>query len=95
MNYPVQGSAFHCLLWALIRVNRLLVKYGMKSMIVGQIHDSLIGDVKIEELKDYLEIVEQVTMVDLRKAFWASPVILPASSSNQILQSPSKGERPA
>jgi len=38
-------------------------------MIVGQIHDSLIGDVKIEELKDYLEIVEQVTMVDLRKAY--------------------------
>lgn len=69
VNYPVQGSAFHCLLWALIRVNRLLVKYRMKSKVVGQIHDSLIGDVRIDELKQYLEIVEQVTTVDLRKAY--------------------------
>lgn len=69
VNYPVQGSAFHCLLWSLIRVNRMLATYNMKSMIVGQIHDSLIGDVKVEELKDYLEIVEQVTTVDLRKAY--------------------------
>ena len=69
VNYPVQGSAFHCLLWALIRVNRLLTKHGMKSKIVGQIHDSLIGDVREEELKDYLEIVEQVTTVELRKHY--------------------------
>ena len=69
VNYPVQGSAFHCLLWSLIQVNRLLIKYKMRSMIVGQIHDSLIGDVHIDELKDYLEIVEQVTTVDLRKHY--------------------------
>lgn len=64
-NYPIQGSAFHCLLWSLIRVNRTLARYRMKSMVVGQIHDSLIGDVKVGELRDYLEIVEQVTTVDL------------------------------
>lgn len=69
VNYPVQGSAFHCLLWSLIRVNRMLATYKMKSRIVGQIHDSLIGDVRIDELRQYLEIVEQVTMVDLRKAW--------------------------
>jgi DNA polymerase-1 len=69
VNYPVQGSAFHCLLWALIQVNKVLVKHQMKSKIVGQIHDSLIGDVRIDELKDYLEIVEQVTTVDLRKHY--------------------------
>ncbi len=69
INYSIQGEAFHCLLWSLIRVNRLLRKHRMKSMIVGQIHDSLIGDVKAEELRDYLEIVEQVTMVDLMKAY--------------------------
>jgi len=69
VNYPVQGSAFHCLLWALIRVNKLLVKHQMKSMVVGQIHDSLIGDVAVDELKDYLEIVEKVVTVDLPKAY--------------------------
>lgn len=69
VNYPVQGSAFHCLLWSLIRVNRMLAFHKMKSMVVGQIHDSLIGDVHVGELKAYLEIVEQVTTVDLRKAY--------------------------
>lgn len=67
VNYPVQGSAFHCLLWTLIQVNRALRKYKMKSMVVGQIHDSLIGDVRIKELRDYLEIVEEVVTVKLRK----------------------------
>jgi DNA polymerase I-like protein with 3'-5' exonuclease and polymerase domains len=69
VNYPVQGSAFHCLLWSLIQVNRLLRKYKMKSLVVGQIHDSLIGDIRVDELVNYLEIVEKVTTVDLRKRY--------------------------
>lgn len=68
-NYCVQGSAFHCLLWSLIQINRRLRKYKMKSLIVGQIHDSLVGDIRIDELKDYLEIVEQVTKTELREHY--------------------------
>lgn len=82
VNYPIQGSAFHCLLWSLIRVNRLLRKFQLKSMLVGQIHDSLIGDVRISELKDYLEIVEEVTTVDLRKHYpW---IIVPLEIEYEI-----------
>jgi len=68
-NAPIQGSAFHCLLWSLIQINRALRKYQMRSMVVGQIHDSLIGDVRIKELRDYLEIVEEITTVKLRKHY--------------------------
>ena len=68
-NAPIQGSAFHCLLWSLIQVNRQLRRYQLESMVVGQIHDSLIGDVQVRELRDYLEIVEKVTTVDLRKHY--------------------------
>lgn len=68
-NYPVQGSAFHCLLWTLIRVNKLLRKYRMRSKVVGQIHDSLIGDVRVDELRDYLCIVEETVTQELRKAY--------------------------
>lgn len=68
-NYPIQGSAFHCLLWTLIQVNRSLRKYKMRSMLVGQIHDSLIGDIRTKELKDYLEIVEETVTVKLRKHY--------------------------
>ena len=44
INYPVQGSAFHCLLWSLIQLNRWLRKNKMRSKIVGQIHDSIVAD---------------------------------------------------
>jgi len=56
INYPVQGSAFHCLLQCLIWINRELRKRRMKSRIVGQIHDSVVGDVKESETDDYLVI---------------------------------------
>ncbi len=68
-NYPVQGSAFHCLLWTLIQVNAKLNKYKMRSKVVGQIHDSLIGDVRIDELGDYLSIVEETATVRLRQHY--------------------------
>lgn len=68
-NYPIQGTAFHCLLWSLIQINRTLRKYRMKSLLVGQIHDSLLGDVRESELRDYLCIAEEVVTVKMRKHF--------------------------
>ena len=60
INYPVQGSAFHCLLWCLIQLNKALRKYKMKSKIVGQIHDSIVADVRHAELDNYLEIANDI-----------------------------------
>jgi DNA polymerase I-like protein with 3'-5' exonuclease and polymerase domains len=68
-NYPIQGSAFHCLLWSLIQINRRLRKYKFKSKLVGQIHDSMISDDQVNELRDVMEIVEQVTTVELRQHY--------------------------
>jgi len=67
INYPIQGSAFHWLLWSLIRIQKLMSKYKMKSLIVGQIHDSVVGDIYKKEKKDYLNIVKQVIYEDIRK----------------------------
>lgn len=87
-NFPVQGSGFHCLLWTLIQVNRKLRKHRMKAMIVGQIHDSLIGDVPVRELRDYLEIVEEAATVKLRKHY-ADWLIVPLEIEYEI--TPSNG----
>jgi len=38
INYPVQGSAFHCLLRSLCIIDRRIS--GMKSKLIGQIHDA-------------------------------------------------------
>ncbi len=51
INYPVQGSAFHCLLLAAILMHAWLKKHKMKSKIIGQIHDSLVLDVHPSELR--------------------------------------------
>lgn len=68
-NYPIQGSAFHCLLWTLIQVNREIRRRRMKSRVVGQIHDSLIGDVPVDELREYLMIVEETATKKTREYY--------------------------
>jgi DNA polymerase I len=68
-NYPIQGSAFHCLLATLIQVNRILRKEKMESMVIGQIHDSLVADVKETELKKYKRIVNWVVTVWLPRHY--------------------------
>jgi DNA polymerase-1 len=55
-NHPIQGSAFHCLLWALIELNRWLRRNRMRSLIVGQIHDSMLIDCHESEV---VSVVEQ------------------------------------
>ena len=69
INYPIQGSAFHCLLWSLIRVNNILKKQKMDSYICGQIHDSLVLDVNPEEYEKVIRIIKKVMTKDLLKAY--------------------------
>lgn len=69
INNPIQGSAFHCLLWCIVEISKILRKRKMKSVLVGQIHDSLIGDVMDGELDEFLAICKKVMTVLLPKAF--------------------------
>jgi DNA polymerase I-like protein with 3'-5' exonuclease and polymerase domains len=43
-------------------------EYVLKTKIIGQIHDSIIADVPIYELEDFLEIAADVMVTKLRKA---------------------------
>ncbi len=67
INYPVQGSAFHCLLWVLIKLDKWLRKYKMRSKLINEIHDSLIASVHPAELQDFLEYAHQLMTVELPK----------------------------
>lgn len=69
LNYPIQGPGFHCLLWTIIEVLRRLKKEKMKALLVGQIHDCVIGDVPEGELHAYLAIVDDVVRTALRRAW--------------------------
>ncbi len=68
INYPVQGWAFHWLLWSLIQiVNKELDRKGMGTVIVGQIHDSIVADVVDSELDEFLIMCQKVMTVKTRR----------------------------
>jgi DNA polymerase I-like protein with 3'-5' exonuclease and polymerase domains len=69
INYPVQGAAFHCLLWSFNRMSFLLEYYKMDTKLIGQIHDSIILDVNPKELDQVREMIYDVTTVQLPKAW--------------------------
>lgn len=75
INSPVQSAAFHCLLWSLIEVQKQLRKRKMKTVIVGQIHDSLIADVHEDEFEDYLKMASGIMTTGLKERFpWINGV---------------------
>jgi DNA polymerase I len=61
INYPIQGTAFHCLLWSFIETDKWLRAEGYKSRLVGQIHDSMILDVLPDELEIVKETIKKIT----------------------------------
>jgi DNA polymerase-1 len=67
INYPVQGVAFHCLLWSLTKLNRYFKKHKMLSKIIGQIHDSIIINVAAGEMEAVLAIVQKIMCKDIKK----------------------------
>jgi len=69
LNYPMQGSAFHCLLWSAIKVDREIAERELSSLLIGQVHDSLIGDVPDTELDDYNKIADRVMTKDILKDY--------------------------
>jgi len=69
INYPVQGSAFHCLLWSLIQLNKWLVKNKKRTKIVGQIHDSIVSDVHEDELDEFLQVAKTIMTEKIRNKF--------------------------
>lgn len=65
INYPVQGAAFHCLLWCFIRLDKVIREKGWNSRLIGQIHDAMIIDVDPTELPKISKMIRRITMQDL------------------------------
>jgi len=76
INSPVQGTAFHLLLWSLKElVLKELRKHKMRTYIIGQIHDSIVADVPEEEFEDFLVLANNVMTQQVRK--WAPWLTVP------------------
>jgi hypothetical protein len=73
INYPVQGAAFHCLLWSLIQIDRIQREENWDTRLVGQIHDSLVLDVHPDEAEHVYKTIRRVMCEDLPNAWkWIS-----------------------
>ena len=67
INYPIQGVAFHCLLWSFIQMARFLKENGMKTKIIGQIHDSIVLDIYPPEANLVLSTAKRIMTQDIRE----------------------------
>lgn len=71
VNYPIQGASFHFLLAVLIELQKWLNKYKMRTLLLGEIHDSLMFDAAKHELQDLLwKIYELMTVMIPKKWPW-------------------------
>ena len=68
-NFPVQGAAFHVLLYSLICLVRELKRRKMRSLCIGQIHDSMVCDVYCDELEEFKELLNECMLVKTREFY--------------------------
>lgn len=65
INTPVQGAAFHCLLWCFIRLDEIILKEKLQTKLIGQIHDAIVFDIYPPEKPYIMELIKRVTGQDL------------------------------
>lgn len=101
INYPVQGSAFHCLLWSLTRITEIGIKRKWRSHVVAQIHDEIVMDVHPDELEEVTEVLNYIMQEALLEHYkWiivpieveieACPVDWPLVHKNELVRHENK-----
>jgi DNA polymerase I len=67
INYPVQGSAFHVTLLAIIEAHKAKARQRWKTKIVSETHDSILLDVPPNELEEVIKIMKCIMENDVRQ----------------------------
>lgn len=68
-NLPIQGTAFHILLWTYIRVNQKRREEEWRTKIPAEVHDSMMFDFAPKEVNHILKAVKHIAEVETRKHF--------------------------
>jgi len=69
VNYPIQGSAFHCLLKTFIRTDEIMRKEKWDTKLIGQIHDSIVMDVCPDEIEHIRGVLNKIVREELPSAW--------------------------
>ena len=67
-NYPIQGTSFHLLLYTATQFIKETKKRKLKTLAIGQIHDSLILDIPLNEIEEVSSIMNDIVL-NLHKTF--------------------------
>lgn len=59
-NFPIQGTGFHILLDAIVRIDDYMIEHHMKSSIINEVHDSIIFSVEPSEFNEVIELASSV-----------------------------------
>lgn len=65
INYPVQSSAFHVLLWSLIEAVKAMTRDRWKTRIIGQIHDAIVFDLYPPERDHIINVMKCIMTNDV------------------------------
>jgi len=68
-NFPMQGTAFHSLLWTLKEVGKISRKEEWKTKVIGQIHDSGVFDMCPDEQDHVIETINYVGTKKIRETY--------------------------
>lgn len=68
-NYPVQGAAFHWILWSMIRLMEIAKEEKWKTKIIGQIHDECNMDVHPDEAEHVMATAQRVMTKELTQKY--------------------------
>lgn len=66
---PIQGSAFHCLLWSLIEMQNYMITKKMSSKLILQVHDSALFDAHKSEVDDLVEVFSDIAVKRVAKHY--------------------------
>jgi uracil-DNA glycosylase family 4 len=67
-NFPIQGPAFHCLLWSVIQIVKMKLREQWQSKLCGQIHDENFFDMVPSEADSIVQKVDKIMIDDVREA---------------------------
>jgi DNA polymerase-1 len=82
-NYPIQGAAFHCLLYSIINIEKEMMKRNLQSKMIIEIHDAIVFDVVPKEYEILRKIIKYVMTEKIREDWkWINiPLVVEADKS--------------
>lgn len=70
---PIQGCAFHILLWSVIEIQQEMLRKKMRSKIINQVHDNMLIDTYKRERSDVIELIQRIALKKVAEHYkWIS-----------------------